>query len=92
MDVCTSLFEASTRGFSASGLSVIAANSDQIPATVINAAVEAVGKSDLLTDWVIAQGKRVMGVTTAAEVFQAWRNYSTQEVSSLITQNVRMSY
>jgi pimeloyl-ACP methyl ester carboxylesterase len=66
MDVCTSLFEAATQGFSASGLSIIAANSGQIPATVVNAAVEVVGKSDLLTEWVIAQGKRVMDVATPA--------------------------
>jgi pimeloyl-ACP methyl ester carboxylesterase len=88
MDICTSLFEAATRGFGASGLSVIAANSGQIPAPLVNAAVAAARKTDLLTDWVIAQGERVMGVTTPADVFQAWREYRTDDVSSLVTQNV----
>jgi pimeloyl-ACP methyl ester carboxylesterase len=88
MDVCTDLFEASTRGFSASGLSVIAANSGQIPAPLINAAVAAAGKTDLLTDWVIAQGERVMGVTAPADVFKAWREYRTDDISSLVTQDV----
>jgi alpha-beta hydrolase superfamily lysophospholipase len=88
MDICTSLFEASTRGFGVTGLSVIAANSGQIPAPLVNAAVAAVRKTDLLTDWVIAQGERVMGVATPAEVFQAWREYRTDDVSSLVTQNV----
>jgi len=88
MDICTDLFEASTRGFSGSGLSVIAANSGQIPAPLVNAAVAAAGKTDLLTDWAIAQGKRVMSVTTPADVFQAWREYRTDDVSSLVTQDV----
>jgi alpha-beta hydrolase superfamily lysophospholipase len=88
MDICTDLFEAATRGFSASGLSVIAANSGQIPAPLVNAAVAAAGKTDLLTDWVIAQGKRVMGVTTPADLFKVWREYRTADVSSLVTQDV----
>jgi alpha-beta hydrolase superfamily lysophospholipase len=88
MDVCTSLFEASTRGFAASGLSVISANSGQIPAPVVNAAVASAGKTDLLTDWVIAQGKRVMGVGAPADVFRAWREYRTDDISSLVAQDV----
>jgi pimeloyl-ACP methyl ester carboxylesterase len=88
MDVCTDAFEPGTRGFSASGLSVIAANSGQIPAPLVNAAVAAAGKTDLLTDWIIAQGKRVMGVTTAADVFKGWREYRTDDVSRLVTQDV----
>jgi alpha-beta hydrolase superfamily lysophospholipase len=88
MDICTSLSEASTRGFGASGLSVIAANSDRIPAPVVNAAVAAAGKTDLLTDWVIAQGERVMGVATPADLFQAWREYRTDDVSPLVIQDV----
>ena len=88
MDICTSLSEASTRGFGASGLSVIAANSGRIPAPVVNAAVAAAGKTDLLTDWVIAQGERVMGVATPADLFQAWREYRTDDVSPLVIQDV----
>jgi len=88
MDICTSLFVAATNGFSASGLSVIADNSGQMPAPLVNAAVAAVRKTDLLTDWVIGQGERVMGVATPADVFQAWREYRTDDVSSLVTQDV----
>jgi len=57
MDICTSLFVAATKGFTASGLSVIAANSDQMPAPLVNAAGASVRKTDLVTDWVIAQGE-----------------------------------
>ena len=88
MDICTSLFKAATNGFSASGLSVIADNSGQMPAPLVNAAVAAVRKTDLLTDWVIGQGERVMGVATPADVFQSWREYRTDDVSSLVTQDV----
>lgn len=88
MDICTDLYVAITRGFSATGLSAIADNSEQMPATLVNAAVAAVQKSDLLTDWEIAQGERVLGVNTAAEVFHAWREYRTDNVSSFVKQDV----
>ena len=88
MDICTSLFEASTRGFTVTGLSVIVANSSQMPASLVNTAVAAVRKSDLLTDWSIAQGQRVMAAATPADVFQAWREYRTDDISSLVNQDV----
>ena len=88
MDICTSLFVAATKGFTVSGLSVIAANSDQMPAPLVNAAVASVRKTDMLTDWVIAQGERVTGSATPAEVFAAWREYRTDDISSLVTQDV----
>jgi len=88
MDICTSFFVAATKGFTASGLSVIAANSDQMPAALVNAAVASVRKTDLLTDWVIAQGERVMCSATPVEVFAAWREYRTNDISSLVTQDV----
>lgn len=87
-DICTDLFEASTRGFAASGLDVIAANSDKIPAPVLNAAVDATAKTDLLTEWVFHQGERVTGAATPAEVFKAWHEYRTDDVSPLLTQDV----
>ena len=88
MDICTDLFEALTGGFGATGLSVIAQNAEKMPATLVDAAVAAVQKSDLLTDWSIAQGERVMGVTSAAQVFRAWRAYRTDDVSPLVRQDV----
>jgi len=84
MDICTSLFEALNRGFTATGLSVIAANASQMPASLINAAVAAVSKSDLLTDWSIAQGQRVMAAATPADVFQAWRDYRSTAFDCLL--------
>jgi len=88
MDICTSLFEAATKGFDATGLSVIAGNSEHMPPSLVDAAVAAVRKSDLLTDWAIAQGQRVMGVSAPSDVFKAWRRYRTDDISSLVTQDV----
>ena len=88
MDICTSLFEAATRGFDATGLSIISANSERMPASLVNAAVLAVQKSDLLTDWILAQGQQVMGVSSPSDVFKAWRDYRTDDISSLVTQDV----
>jgi hypothetical protein len=88
MDICTSLFEAGTAGFGPTGLSVIAANAGHMPASLVNAAVDSVRKSDLLTEWVLAQGERVMGVNTPAAVFDAWRAYRTDDISADITQDV----
>ena len=88
MDICTSLFESATRGFGATGLSTISENSEDMPAPLVNAAVTAVRKSDLLTDWIIAQGELVMGVKSAADVFHAWRQYATDSISSLVKQDV----
>ena len=72
----------------ATGLAAIAANSGQIPAPVVNTAVAAATKADLLTDWVFRQGERVMGTAARADLFQVWREYHTHDVSSLITQDV----
>ena len=88
MDICTSLFISATQGFAASGLSVIADNSDHMPAALVNAAVDSVRKTDLLTDWVISQGERVMGTAGPADIFAAWREYRTDDVSSLVKQDV----
>jgi alpha-beta hydrolase superfamily lysophospholipase len=88
MDICTSAFEAGTRGFGPTGLSVIAANSEQMPASLVNAAVATVRESDLLINWLLAQGERVMGVTSPAEVFHAWHEYTTADISSEVKQDV----
>jgi alpha-beta hydrolase superfamily lysophospholipase len=72
----------------AAGLAAIAANSGQIPAPVVNAAVAEAAKADLATDWAIAQGERVMGAANPADLFQAWRRYHTRDASPLIIQDV----
>jgi pimeloyl-ACP methyl ester carboxylesterase len=87
-DVCTDFFQVTTKAFAAAGLGAIAANSGQIPAPVIDAAVAGAVKTDLETDWLIAQGERVMGASTAADLFKAWREYHTSNVSPLVTQDV----
>jgi alpha-beta hydrolase superfamily lysophospholipase len=87
-DICTDFYGAMTRGLGASGLDAIMANSGQIPAPVVNAAVAEAAKTDLLTDWVFRQGERVMGAATPADVLKAWREYHTGDVSPLVTQDV----
>ena len=59
-----------------------------MPATLVNAAVASVSKADLLTDCVISQGDRVMGTATPADTFAAWREYRTDDISSLVKQDV----
>jgi alpha-beta hydrolase superfamily lysophospholipase len=87
-DICTDFYESTTRALGASGLDAIMANSGQIPAPVVNAAVAEAAKTDLLTDWVFRQGERVMGADTPADVLKAWREYHTGDVSPLVTQDV----
>lgn len=87
-DICTDVFECATRGFAAAGLDALAANSGGIPDTVINAAVGEGAKTDLATQWLFSQGERVTGAATPAEVFQAWHEYHTGDVSPLVTQDV----
>jgi pimeloyl-ACP methyl ester carboxylesterase len=72
----------------AAGLAAIAANSGQILTPAVDAAVAEAAKTDLATDWAIAQGERVMGASTPADLFQAWRDYHTRDASPLITQDV----
>ena len=87
-DICPDSFQAANRAFAAAGLDAITANSGQIPALVVNAAVTAAAKTDLLTEWALAQGERVMGASTPADLFQTYRQYRTDDVSPLITQDV----
>ena len=87
-DICTDFYGATTRALGVSGLDAITANSGQIPAPVVNAAVAEAAKTDLLTDWVFRQGERVMGAATPADVLKAWREYHTGDVSPLVTQDV----
>jgi alpha-beta hydrolase superfamily lysophospholipase len=87
-DICTDFYGSTTRALGASGLDAITANSGQIPAAVVNAAVAEAAKTDLLTDWVFRQGERVMGAAAPADVLKAWREYHTGDVSPLVTQDV----
>jgi alpha-beta hydrolase superfamily lysophospholipase len=87
-DIMTDMFECVTWGPGTSGLAAIAAISAQIPDPVIDAAVEATAKTDLLAEWVFHQAERVMGVATPAEVLKVWHDYRTDDVSPLVTQDV----
>jgi alpha-beta hydrolase superfamily lysophospholipase len=87
-DICTDFFDLLTSTLGANGLAAIAAGSDQIPAPVLNAVVAATAKTDLLTQWSFRQGERVFGVATPAEVFKAFREYHTADVSPLVTRDV----
>jgi pimeloyl-ACP methyl ester carboxylesterase len=80
--------ELTDRMVGSAGLAAIAADHAQIPAPVLDAAVEAAGKTDLSTQWMFSQGARVMGAATPAEVFSAWQRYYTSDVSPLVTRDV----
>jgi alpha-beta hydrolase superfamily lysophospholipase len=87
-DIMTDLFECITRSPAGVALGSIGANADRIPAPVIDAAFEAIGKVDLLTEWGFKQAKRVMGVTTPSEALTVWQGYRTDDVAPLVTQPV----
>ena len=88
-DVCADVYGGALETvLPAAGLAAIAANLGQIPAPVVNAAVAEAAKTDLQTDWFIAQGERVMGVSAPADLFKAWRDYHTSDISPLITRDV----
>ena len=94
-DILTDLYEvnlksagASGGSAAASGLAAIAAHLGHIPAPLVNAVVAAAAKEDLLMAWGVAQGERVTGAATAADLFQAYRQYRTDDVSPLVTQDV----
>ncbi|SPM42764.1 Lysophospholipase, alpha-beta hydrolase superfamily [Mycobacterium numidiamassiliense] len=87
-DIMTELFECITRSPAGLALGSIGANADRIPAPVIDAAFEAIGKVDLLTEWGFKQAKRVMGVATPSEALTVWQEYRTDDVAPLVTQPV----
>jgi alpha-beta hydrolase superfamily lysophospholipase len=87
-DICTDFYGAMTRNLASAGLDAIMANSGQIPAPVVNAAFTEAAKTDLLTDWVVRQGARVMGMATPADLLRAWREYDTNDISAQVTQDV----
>jgi len=87
-DIMTELFECVTRSPGTASLAALAAKDAEIPDSVIDAATEAFAKTDLLTEWAFHQAERVMGVATPAEVFKVWREYNTEDVSPLVTQDV----
>jgi hypothetical protein len=49
-------------------VAAIMANSGHLPAPVVNAAVAEAAKTDLLTDWVVRQGERVMAAAAPADL------------------------
>jgi pimeloyl-ACP methyl ester carboxylesterase len=87
-DIMTDLFECVTRSPAGLAIASIGANAERIPAPVIDAAVEALGKVDLLTEWAFKQANRVMGVTTPSAALTAWQKYRTDDVSPMVTQHV----
>jgi alpha-beta hydrolase superfamily lysophospholipase len=87
-NILPDLLEASGKLFEAAGLGAVAANVDSLPAPVFDAAIAEACRTDLLIDWFVDQGKRVMGADTATSVFRAWRRYRTDDVSPEVTQDV----
>jgi alpha-beta hydrolase superfamily lysophospholipase len=87
-DIMTDLFECVTRSPAGVALGSLGANADRIPPPVIDAAFEAIGKVDLLTEWAFKQAKRVMGVTTPSEALTVWQEFRTDDLAPLVTQPV----
>jgi pimeloyl-ACP methyl ester carboxylesterase len=87
-DVCTDVFAGARGWLKGSGLDVIADNSSRMSPEIVNAAIAAGRKTDLLSDWVLNQGCRVMGAAAPAELFPKFLNYRTQDISHLVTQPV----
>lgn len=79
-DILTNLFEASRALFESVGLGALTADFDSLPAPVLDAAVKAGCRSDLLLDWFVEQGARVMGVDTTSSLFQGWNRELLQRV------------
>ena len=87
-DIMTDLFECVTRTPTGIALAALGAHTDQIPTPVIDAAIDAIGQTDLLADWVFRQARRVMGADTPSQILTAWNDYTTADVSPLISQDV----
>jgi alpha-beta hydrolase superfamily lysophospholipase len=87
-DILPDLFEASRALFESAGLGALTADFESLPAPVLDAAVEEGRRADLLLNWFVGQGKRVMGADTTTSLFRALNAYRTDDVSSLVTQDV----
>jgi pimeloyl-ACP methyl ester carboxylesterase len=57
-------------------------------AFIINIAISLVMKTDLLAEWGMKQGMYVMGVNSPYKLFKKYENYTTKDISGLITQDV----
>jgi alpha-beta hydrolase superfamily lysophospholipase len=87
-DIMTDMFECFARGPAGAALSVLVGNAAQLPAEAIDAAAEAIATTDLLTQWMLRQARRVMGVESLAELLKVWQTYRTADVAPLVTQPV----
>jgi len=59
-----------------------------LPAPIVNAAVGGARRGDLVVDWGVAQGMRVLGVKGPAELFAAIDSLRTDDVSPDVKQDV----
>ncbi|HVQ97621.1 MAG TPA: alpha/beta fold hydrolase [Mycobacterium sp.] len=87
-DIMTDMFECVARGPAGAALGVLVDNAAQLPAPAIDAAAEAIATNDLLTQWMLRQARRVMGVESLAELLKVWQTYSTADVAPLVAQPV----
>lgn len=87
-DIMTDMFECVARGPAGAALGVLVDNAAQLPAPAIDAAAEAIATTDLLTQWMLRQARRVMGVESLAELLKVWQTYSTADVAPLVAQPV----
>jgi alpha-beta hydrolase superfamily lysophospholipase len=87
-DIFTDMFECFARGPAGAALGVLVDNAAKLPALAIDAAAEAIATTDLLTQWMLGQARRVMGVPTLGELMKVWQTYRTADVAPLVTQPV----
>ncbi len=57
-------------------------------AFILNMAISILMKIDLLAEWGIKQGMYVMGMDSSYKLFKKYENFTTKDISELITQNV----
>lgn len=60
----------------------------QIPSRLVNAVIAAARRQDMLADWGVREGMRVLGVASPAELLEAMRALRTDTVSPLVEQDV----
>lgn len=87
-DVMTDMFECFAKGPAGAALAVLVDNAAKLPAAAIDAAAEAIAATDLLTQWMLRQARRVMGTESLADLLKVWQTYATADVSPLVTQPV----
>lgn len=90
-DICTDFFETVLSQLPEHIRKVVTflvMHKNQLHSGMINRIVHKVSKKSLMVEWGIAQGMRIMGVTTPYEFLRKCQELNTVDVSSLLMQDV----